>query len=621
MDKNVKHKLKDMPTGPGVYLMKDDAGAILYAGKAASLRKRVASYFKPPERLDPKTRVLTGKVVDIETILCSSEKEALILESNLIKKHRPRYNVVLKDDKRYPSLRLDPREVYPNLSIVRKIQQDGALYFGPYASAHAVRQTLRFIDKHFRLRKCRNREFHRRDRPCLHCQMQRCLAPCCTEVSAETYAEAVQEVVLFLKGKTPELIRELETRMREAAEHRRYEAAARLRDKIVALKKTLETHVAVTTDFKDRDAIAAAADGGDALIALIPVRGGFMAGAREFFFSGTPAEDRELIEAFVKQYYESAPFVPEEILLQVPVEGQALLEERLGEIRGKRVRLLNPRRGEKARLIQMAGQNAAERLKERQASAWSERRLLERLQRRLRLPQVPERIECFDNSNLFGVDAVAGMVVFEHGRSNRSAYRRYRIRTVKGSDDYASMAEVLGRRCREDPERAPLPDLLLVDGGRGQLGIAERVVATLGLAGQLRLAGIAKKNPAKGEAQDKVYLPGRTNPVNFGKDSDLLLFLQRIRDEAHRFAVSYHRQRRRGAAVRSDLDDVPGIGNKRKSALLRHFGGLEAMAAASDEEIAAVPGMTRPAAKAVKAHLTNRDSSPPSVRPHLRITK
>jgi excinuclease ABC subunit C len=629
MDNKLKYKLKDMPTGPGVYLMKDEAGAILYAGKAASLRKRVASYFKPPERLDPKTRVLTGKIVDIETILCSSEKEALILESNLIKKHRPRYNVVLKDDKRYPSLRLDPRQAYPNLSIVRKIQKDGALYFGPYASAHAVRQTLRFIDKHFRLRKCRNREFRQRTRPCLHCQMQRCLAPCCTDVSAETYAEAVQEVVLFLKGKTPELIRELENRMREAAEHRRYEQAARLRDKIVALKKTLESHVAVTTDFKNRDAVAAAVDGNDAMIALIPVRGGYMTGAREFFFSGSPVEDRELIEAFVKQYYESAPFVPEEVLLQMPVEGQALLEERLGEIRGKRVRLLNPKRGEKARLIQMAMQNAAERLKERQAAARSERRLLERLQRRLRLPHLPERIECFDNSNLFGADAVASMVVFEHGRSNRSAYRRYRIRTVEGPNDYASMAEVLGRRCREDPDRAPLPDLLLVDGGRGQLGIAERVTAELGLAGQLRLAGIAKKNPAKGEAQDKVYLPGRINPVNFGKDADLLLFLQRVRDEAHRFAVSYHRQRRRKVAVRSDLDAVPGIGKKRKEALLRHFGGLEAMAAATAEQLADVEGMNQKAAEALKAHLSNRAadedgfnvSSTPPGRPHLRITK
>ncbi len=606
-----------------MYLMKDGTGRILYVGKAANLKKRVASYFKPPERLDPKTRVLVGKIDDIETILCGSEKEALILESNLIKKHRPRYNVILKDDKRYPSLRLDPRQTFPNLSIVRKIQKDGALYFGPYASAHAVRQTLRFIDKHFRLRKCRNREFRQRTRPCLHCQMQRCMAPCCMDVSPESYEDAVREVVLFLKGKTPELIRELADRMQAASEQQRYEQAAHLRDKIAALKKTLEKQVAVTTDFKDRDVIGAVRDGDEALVALIPVRGGFMSGAREFYFSGGLGKAGALIGAFMAQYYEAAPFVPEEVLVEAPPEDRSVLEERLSELRGRRVRILHPKRGEKARLVEMARKNASERLKERQASATAEKQLLERLKRRLSLPAPPARIECFDNSNLFGADPVASMVVFQDGRPNPSAYRRYRIRTVKGPDDYASMAEVLRRRFLNEGDGEPLPDLLMVDGGRGQLGVAERIAAELGLSGSLQFAGIAKKDPSAGESRDKIYLPGRINPVNFAKDADLLLFLQRVRDEAHRFAVSYHRRRRIKTAVRSDLDAVPGIGKRRKMALLKHFGGLEALATASVSELAAVEGMNRPAAEAVKAHLAGKakpagDSNAP---PKLRITK
>ena len=599
----INEKIKDMTTGPGVYLMKDEAGKILYAGKAANLKKRVASYGKPPEKLDPKTRVLVTKIADIETILCASEKEALILESNLIKKHRPRYNVVLKDDKRYPSLKLDLRQPFPNLQIVRKIQKDGAIYFGPYASAHAVRQTLRFIDKHFRLRKCRNREFRQRTRPCLHCQMQRCMAPCCTDVSPDIYKEAIQEVILFLKGKTPELIRDLESRMHEAAERQHYEQAAYLRDKIAALKKTLETQVAVTTDFMDRDVIGAAVDGQEALIALMPVRGGFMSGAREFYLSGSLAGERELVGAFLLQYYEGAPFIPAEVLVPTRPEDRALLEERLGDWKGKRVRILDPKRGEKARLVRMAGQNAAERLKERQAAASEEKMLLKRLEKRLSLPAPPLRIECFDNSTLFGADSVASMAVFENGRPNPAAYRRYRIRSVKGPDDYAAMAEVLRRRFRKMKQGEPTPDLLLVDGGRGQLGIAEAVVDELGLAGKFRLAGIAKKDPARGEAQDKIYLPGRINPVNFGKDRELLLFLQRVRDEAHRFAVSYHRRRRRKGAVRSQLDAVPGIGPRRKKALLARFGGLDAIASASVAELAAVPGMNRAAAESIKRHM------------------
>ncbi len=626
MISELKEKIVSLPARPGVYLMKDAAGKYLYVGKAANLKKRVAAYLKPAERLDPKTRVLVGKIAGIETILCGSEKEALILESNLIKKHRPRYNVVLKDDKRYPSLRLDPRQRYPNLTIARKIEKDGALYFGPYASAHAVRQTLRFIDKHFRLRKCRNREFRQRTRPCLHCQMQRCLAPCCMDVPPETYAEGVKEVVLFLKGRTPELIRKLEARMRKEAEQQRFERAAGLRDKIVALKKTLEKQVAVTTDFKDRDVVAVARRDNAALVALIPVRGGFMSEAREFFVPDSLSAEEELVDAFVRQYYEEAPFIPGEILVQTALENRRVLEERLGEIKGGRTRILNPKRGEKASLMALGIQNAEERLQERQKAADQDRKLLERLQRRLGLPRPPLHVECFDNANLFGQAPVAGMAVFRQGRPDSSSYRRYRIRSVQGPDDYASMAEVLRRRYGGLCSGESLPDLLLVDGGKGQLNIARQVMEALGLSDRIPMAAIAKKDPARGDAQDKIYLPGRRDPVSFGKEPELLLFLQRVRDEAHRLAVSFHRRRHRKESVASVLDNVSGIGEKRKQALWRHFGGTEAMARASIEEIAAVPGMTRPAARAVKAHLNEQaekgsDHDPPDRPGKLVVTK
>ncbi len=586
-----------------MYLMKDAAGAFLYVGKAGNLKKRVSAYLKPAERLDPKTRVLVGKISGIETILCGSEKEALILESNLIKKHRPRYNVVLKDDKRYPSLRLDPRQSYPNLTIVRKTQRDGALYFGPYASAHAVRQTMRFIDKHFRLRKCRNREFCQRTRPCLHCQMQRCLAPCCMNVAPETYAEGVKEVVLFLKGRTPELIRKLEAQMRKAAEKQKFERAARIRDKITALKKTLEKQVAVTTDFKDRDVVAVARRSHAALIVLIPVQGGFMSEAREFFVPDGLFGVEELIESFLRQYYEEAPFIPGEILVQTALENRRVLEERLGELKGGRLRILNPKRGEKAALMAMGIQNAMERLQERQEEADQVLRLLERLQRRLKLPRLPAHVECFDNANLFGQAPSSGMAVFRQGRPDPSSYRRYRIRSVEGPDDYASMAEVLRHRYQGHCSGRSVPDLLLIDGGKGQLNIARQVMGELGLSDKVPLAAIAKKNAARGETQDKIYLPGRRDPVHFGKETELLFFLERVRDEAHRFAVSFHRIRHRKESVASALDDVSGIGKKRKEALLQHFGGTQAMARASLDEIAAVPGMTRPVAEAVKTHL------------------
>jgi len=600
MSDPISEKLKRVSHSPGVYLMKDDPGEIIYVGKARDLRKRLASYFKNSNQWNMKVGVLSQKIVDFDTIVTRTEKEALILESNLIKRHRPRYNVVFKDDKRYPSLRLDPSTSYPNITIVRKPQKDGALYFGPYASAQAVRETLNIVNKTFKLRKCKARDFRKRTRPCLHCQMQRCMAPCCTDVDPDFYDEMVKEAILFLKGRTSDLIRKLKADMVSSAEEQNYEKAARHRDKIFALEKTIEKQVAVTTDFKDRDIVAIARNTEISLITFLVVRGGYLTGMRHFDFSETIATDGEVVRAFVRQYYENSPSIPKEILVSAAVEGTALLEEWISNQRGSRVKILAPKRGEKARLIAIGLQNAEKELKEREAIREAETDLLMRLQKRLRLQNIPRHIECFDNSNITGTSPVAAMVVFKNGKPDKSGYRKYGIKTIDTPDDYATMAEVMKRRYGKGEESKPYPDLLMVDGGKGQLNIAVSILNELGLNDIFDAIGIAKRDEKRNETEDKIYKPGRTNPIIFGREGDLLLTLQRIRNEAHRFAITFHRKRRQKAAFRSELDDVPGIGRKRKEALLKHFGSLEKIRAATLEELSALPEMTQSVAKAVK---------------------
>lgn len=599
---DLRGMLPHLPGEPGVYLMRNAAGVVIYVGKARNLRKRLSSYFSASGKPDIKTAVLVKKIADIETIVTASEKEALILESNLIKRHRPRYNVILKDDKRYPSLRLDVTHPYPRLSIVRKPKKDGALYFGPYASAHAVRQTLKIINKTFKLRKCTNREFTIRTRPCLHCQMQGCLAPCCRDVKREEYTEMVREVVLFLKGRTPDLIRKIKAEMVAAAERQDFEKAARLRDKMFALERTVEKQVAVSTDVKDRDVIACARSAELSLVTLLFVRGGFLLGSRTFNFTAPIVDDPELISAFIRQYYETAQFIPNEILIPVFPEETTLLEEWLQAVKGTRVVLRRPRRGEKARLLAMAVQNAAKELEEHLARETDRGDLLQRLQKRLQLDRLPTRIECYDNSNLGGSAAVSSMVVFIDGEPDKNAYRRYRIRDVSGPDDYATMNEVLRRRLERDAT-VPPPDLLIVDGGKGQLNIALAVVADLGLKGRFDLIGIAKKDAQRGETADKIFKPARANPVNFGREADLLLFLQRIRDEAHRFAVAYHRKQRGKLALSSVLDVIPGVGKARKRALLKHFKSVRLIREASVEDLCCVKGIHRQLAQKIREHL------------------
>ena len=605
IENEILEKLSRASDEPGVYLMKDSNGKIIYVGKARSLKRRLASYFKNSGQLDIKVKILVDKISDFETIITRTEKEALILESNLIKRHKPRYNVVLKDDKRYPSLRIDLTEAFPNFSIVRKIGLDDALYFGPFASAYAVRETLRTINKTFKLRKCKARDFRARNRPCLHCQMEGCLAPCCLDVDPAVYREQVNDAIMFLRGRTPHLIRKIKKQMEEAARAQEFERAARLRDKIYSLERTIEKQIAVTTDFKDRDIFAVAGEENYAVVTVLSVRGGFLSGTRHYDFTEVISSESELLAAFIRQYYERQTFIPDELLVSAVPADADLIEDWLRGARGKKVGFLRPRRGEKAHLTNLADHNARNELKNLIASRSAETELLLRLQIKLRMRNLPQRIECVDNSNISGTEPVAAMVVFENARADKSQYRKYRIRSVPEHDDYAYMKEVLERRFGKGEESRPYPDLLMVDGGKGQLNIALAVVKELHLSGEFDVVGIAKKDEKKGETRDKIFLPLRANPVGFGREGDLLLFLQRIRDEAHRFAISFHRQRRRKRSLQSALDAIPGVGKKRKAALLLHFKSVKNIRAADVEQISALPGFNRKLAETVHSALRN----------------
>jgi len=599
MKDEFKERLRSLPAGPGVYLMKDAKGEILYVGKARNLKKRVASYFNKPEHRDLKTAILVKKVADFDTILTNSEKEAFLLESNLIKRHRPHYNVVLRDDKRYPCLRLNIKSPYPNLTIARQFKRDGAIYFGPFSSAGAVKETLRLIHQTFRLRKCKTNTPKRRERPCLNYQMGLCLGPCSRPVDPSQYAAIVNEVILFLKGRTPHLIQQVKSQMEKAAFRQDFEAAALYRDRLFALKKTLEKQVVATADFKDRDVVGIARQAKNVLIAVLFVRGGFLLGNRSYYFPETVAQNSEVVSSFIRQYYENAPSIPKEILLPCAPADRALLEEWLGELKGKKVYILIPKRGEKAKLSQMAMQNAKKSLQERINAILTEEGMLDRIQRRLALGKRPQRIECFDLSNMAGTEGVGAMVVFERGKAVPGDYRKYRIKTASADDDYGMLKEVLKRRYKKTHLQFPLPNLLIVDGGKGQLNMATTALKNLGLYESFDIIGIAKGETLQGATEDKVYKPGRKNPIGLKKAPEVLLFLQRIRDEAHRFVITYQRKRRMMTYRHSALEDIPEIGKRRQSRLLKHFGSLKRIRAASVEDLSAVPGMTQKAARNV----------------------
>jgi excinuclease ABC subunit C len=600
---DLQDKLDTLPSSPGVYLMKDATGNILYVGKGKDLRKRVFSYFREKEHQSPKTRVLVSKISDVEFILTGSEKEALILESNLIKRHRPRYNVLLRDDKRYLVLRLDPKEEYPRLSLVRRIRKDGAHYFGPYASANAVRQTLKVLHGMFPLRQCSGTKFRQRARPCLNHQMGRCLGLCVGAISPEEYGPVVEEAVLFLKGRTQDLHEKLRQEMERAADRLEFEKAAMYRDRLNAVEKTLEKQLMVSARFRDQDVVGTHEAGDNLGLAVLFVRGGRMVGSRCFVFKKPQSSSSEVVRAFILQYYEAGKPIPEELLISEPLVEQELLAEWLSDLKGKRVGVRLPQRGEGRQLLAMAAHNAANYLRSEMTRATDPMPALDRLRQRLGLESIPHRLECIDISNFRGKFPVGSLVVFRDGEPDKSAYRRYRIKTVDRIDDTAMMAEVLDRRFTDVRKEQVLPDLLVVDGGKAQLNQALAVLRELELADLVPVVALAKKpkttTQAEANATDRLYLPGRKNPLELKKDPPLLFLLSRLRDEAHRFAISYYQKRHRKQTLRSRLDEIRGIGPKRRRDLILHFGSVKRLAEAQVEEISQVPGISHTLADSI----------------------
>ena len=589
-----------LPAQPGVYLFKDDTGNVLYVGKAKNLRKRVLSYVKPSAEPPRKTLLMLRKAGSLETILTETENEAFILEDTLIKRHMPRYNVVLRDDKRYPCLKLDLRHPYPRLQVVRRIRKDGALYYGPFSSAGSVRATLKLIETVLPLRKCRGNRPPKRSRPCLNHQLGRCLGPCTRDVPPELYADLVAQVRLFLEGRNRELLDRLRAAMNRAAGDLEFEKAARIRDRIRAMERIVERQHVVSGAMEDWDVIGLAGREDVFQLVNLHIRRGKLAESLSFRFRNRGGSASEVMEAFVKQHYAEGPLVPRAILVSHPVEDVEAIQSWLSARAGRKVSLHRPLRGEKRRLVAMAEKNA-ESLLERRSVEDADR--MEQVREALRLQRRPERIEGMDISNVQGEQAVGTVAAFREGEPDRQRYRNYRIRAVNGIDDYAMMAEMTERRL----DKGDLPDLLLVDGGRGHLAAVERVVNRLDAPDRPAVAAIAKRDERLGEPADKVFIPGRKNPLSLAPDHPVLLLLMRIRDETHRRAVGYHRRLRGKSMTASLLDAVPGIGPKRRQALLNRFRDIETLSKASPEEIAELPGISMKTARLVSNALETRE--------------
>jgi excinuclease ABC subunit C len=598
----LEEQLKALPARPGVYLLKGEGGGILYVGKASNLRARVRSYFGTALPT-PKLHRMVQRVRDIDFIVTDSEQEALILECNLIKRHHPRYNVRFKDDKGYPYLKVSLNEDWPRVYITRRFEDDGGRYFGPFASVSSLRRTLNMVRKLFPFRSC-NRNITTTDaRPCLEYHIHRCVAPCIGAVSREEYHKLIRQVILFLEGRHEEVVRELERGMRQVAQSLEFERAAFLRDQIQAVSRVMQSQKVVSTAGGDEDVIAFAQEKDEACVQIFFVRGGKVIGREHFILEGTQDEEpSQIMSSFLRQFYDSAPYVPPKLLLQTEAEDMALIQGWLEGKRGSKVRLYVPQRGEKRKLVAMVEKNAVELLEQLKLKWLTDSgratAALEELGDKLNLSQLPERVECYDISDIRGTAAVGSMVVFEKGKPKTSDYRRFRVKSVSQADDYAMIQEVLRRRFRKGGEGGAwgiTPDLLLIDGGRGHLSSALFVLQEVGLD-SIPVAAIAKEN-------EEVFLPHMPQPLILPRNSQALYLLQRIRDEAHRFAITYHRGVRRKEALTSELDAIPGIGPKRKRTLLRQFGSLKGIKEASPDELATVPGMTKRLAQRVKEYL------------------
>ncbi|MFH1486283.1 MAG: excinuclease ABC subunit UvrC [Chloroflexota bacterium] len=604
--KQLELQAKALPTKPGVYLLKDENGNVLYVGKAASLRHRVRSYFGPSAGLTPKLQKMMALVSDLETIVTDSEQEALILESILIKRHRPPCNVVLKDDKSYPYLKITVNDDWPRVQITRRLERDGSRYFGPFASAGSIRTAMKVVRKIFPYCSCSRPIRGPGSRPCLAYHLRLCPGITVGAVSQEENKENIRQLTMFLEGKQEQVVRQLRRKMEDAAGKMEFERAAVLRDQVRAVENVMEQQKVAVPLAGDQDIVALAQAKDEACIQVFFVKEGRLIGREHFLLKGTRDEEPgQIMASFLKQFYSSAPQVPPTILLQHLPEDVEVIKSWLESQRGGRVAVKVPARGEKRRFVDMVAENARQVLEKedflRLADSEKTAAALAELQDKLGLSRPLKRIECYDVSNIMGTSAVGSMVVFQDGLRQPSHYRRFRIKTVAGADDYAMLREVLGRRFKrvavEDAHSswAVKPDLVLIDGGKGQLSAAMEGMRNVG-ADSVPVASIAKEN-------EEVFLPGRRDSLVLPRDSQSLYLLQRIRDEAHRFAISYHLRVRQKGSVASALDSVPGIGPKRKRALLKKFGSVRAIKEAQLEEIAAVPGMTKPAAAKVKEYL------------------
>ena len=611
---NLELKIAKLPDSPGCYLMKDAEGTIIYVGKAVNLKNRVRSYFRDTAHT-PKVAAMISHIADFDILLCDSNLEALCLECNLIKEHRPYYNILLKDDKHYPYLRVNLHEPFPRLTLARRMQKDGARYFGPYIGATAVKQVIDAVRDVFPLRTCKlTFPLKRPVRPCINYDIKKCLAPCAGQCTEAEYWDMMDGVLAFLSGDYQPVIDQLTRSMEQAAERMEYEKAAAYRDKIRDVRGLMERQIAIRTDRSEQDIIALSQDGLDAMVQIVYVRGGRMLGGDHFLLEREGSEDAgEVLAEFLTQYYEEGGLIPRNVLVQTLPEGtQEQLEQWLRQQKGAAVTLLMPRRGEKHDLVLLAEKNARDALEKRNArAAVREERTVgaaASLGRILGLKDFPRRIEGYDISNTQGVQSVGSMVVFIDGEPAKKEYRQFRIKTVEGANDFASLNEVLSRRfahgVKEKAEReaqglslvggkfSDLPDLILIDGGPQQVRFAREAMLAQGL--DIPMFGLA-------ERLEEIWLPNREEPIVLDHHTPELQLVQRVRDEAHRTAITHHRTLRGKAFTHSQLEDIPGIGPKRRKALLKHFGSIRAIREATEDELLAVDGINKPAAEAILA--------------------
>jgi excinuclease ABC subunit C len=653
-------RLRALPTQPGVYLMKDEDTKVLYVGKAANLRNRVRSYFQTPHGKEPKIQVMVQRIADFEYIMTESVQEALLLENLLIKQHRPFYNARLKDDKTYPYIKINPNEEFPQVYFTRRVLADGARYFGPFASAGSVRKTMDLLKKLFPYRSCTKPITGTDERACLEYFIHRCVGPCIGAVDQQEYGEVIQQVFQFLDGDSDQVSRDLKEKMATASDALQFERAAVLRDQVRAIDSVTQNQKVVSDRDEDADVIALANDQGEVWVELFKIRKGKLIGRDHFLMEGGEVEEEpQLVEEFIQQFYDATPDIPRTLIVQHPIEDAEAVETWLAGKRGRRVSILHPQRGDKRRLVAMAAENAIEGLNQRRIKWLSESdkvmQAMTELQEALTLPELPTRIECYDISNTQGTNSVGSMVVFEDGRPKNAHYRRFQIKTVEGPNDYASMQEMLRRRFKrladerqeirraaDDANAAPIPTeepgvsgdvalnrqrrrkyaktgalapeqavtgeqqepqtsfglvpgLVIIDGGKGHLNAVQEIFLELGIT-DVPLCSLAKQ-------EEEIFLPHMPEPVLLQRGSQGLYLVQRVRDEAHRFAITYHKQRRSKAATRSALDDAPGIGPKRKRELIRRFGSLAGIREASLADVAEVPGMSEATARKLAEHI------------------